>query len=109
MCIINLWPRSPYLVDRVCVNCVVEASVEIVEKIDHLKGCRARGYCRETDNVGEINRDLAKLLGVDGHAELQFLGDRAESIEPSLPIYFRINVRTFLRVYIDNFLFHFNF
>lgn len=72
-----------YLVDRVRVNCVVETSVQIVEEIDHLKGRRARGYRREADNVRKVNRDLAKLLGVDGHAELQFFGDRAESTDPS--------------------------
>lgn len=70
-----------YLVDGVRVNRVVEAGVEIVEKIDHLKGRRARGYCRETDNVREINRDLAKFFGIDGHSELQLFGDRAENIE----------------------------
>lgn len=76
-----------YLVNRVRVNRVVEASVEIVEKINHLKGCRTRGYRREANDVREINRDLAKLFGIDGHAELQFLGDRARNTEPNTLIF----------------------
>lgn len=72
-----------YLVDRVSVNRVVEAGVQVVEKIDHLKGRRARGYRCETDNVRKVDRDLPKLFRVDGHAELQFFGDRTENSAPS--------------------------
>jgi len=80
-----------YLVDRVRVDRVVEAGVQVIEKVDHLKRRRARGYRREADNVREVDGDLAELLGVDGHAELQLLGDRAESIEPTS----RHSARTF--------------
>jgi hypothetical protein len=67
--------HSDYLVNCVRVNRVVEASVQIVKKINHLKGRRACGYRREANDVREINRDLSKLFGIDGHAELQFFGD----------------------------------
>lgn len=77
-----------YLINRVRVNRVVEAGIEIVEKVNHLKGCRTRGYGCEANDVREINRDLAKLLGIDGHAELQFLGDRTRNTEPKYDNFF---------------------
>lgn len=71
--------RWNYLVDCVRVNRVVEAGVQVVEEIDHLKGRWACGYRREANDVREVNCDFAEFLGIDWHTEFQLFGDRAES------------------------------
>lgn len=70
-----------YLVNRVRINRVVEASIQIIEKINHLKRRRTRGYRCEANDVREVNGNFAKLFRIDRHAELQFFGDQTRNIE----------------------------
>ena len=57
-----------YLVNIEFINCCVEASVEIVEKVDDLHGGAASGQRGEAHDVAEVNGGGSEGLGDDGLA-----------------------------------------
>lgn len=69
---------STHFVDVVQSNDGIKVCVEVVEQVDHLDGfTESRDGC-ETDDVAEVQRDLAEVLGYDGFACLQRFGHGPE-------------------------------
>ena len=66
-----------HLVHVVGVDGGVEARVQVVEEVHDLEGSGVGRNRREADYVGEVYRYFFEFLGVDGHAQLELLGDGA--------------------------------
>lgn len=57
-----------YLINRVSVDGGIKTSIEIVEKIDHLEGCRTGRDDGETNDIGKVDGNFLKFFRINVHS-----------------------------------------
>lgn len=67
-----------HLIYSICVDRGIEAGIQVVQKIDYLERGRVCRDGREANDVREIDCYFTEFFGINGHAQLQFLSNRAK-------------------------------